>query len=844
MSEVSTGWSSRAAEALLLALACFAPWAFGSVEAWALLVVDAGVALIACLQLADHRLRGSSLSWNPALPLLLMACLAVFQTLPMPGPPRYDGLAPAEQAQVLEDEGRAIAPPPSTISKSPEASAGAAARLASGALLLTAAAGAVGGWAGFRRFALVTSVNGAAMGLFAIVQAMSWDGKIFGVRASPIVEGWRTGGPFVGHNALAAYLNLCLGLSLGLLAGGVAGRSARGPSARRGTFNPWAAYLPATILVGLLWSHSRSGILGAVAAGLILGAALGRRRLRAGLLATASVGLVALVVLTAAGGTSPFVRMTSILDKGSYGDRMEIWRASLAAWSRTPWLGSGLGTFAIAAGPEFQRDHGVVFARAENEYLDVLVEGGLIGLVAISAAVAGAAVSATRAVRAAKEPRDHALALGGCFGLVALTVQSGADFSPHIPGVAVPALILCGHLVGLASPLVTARRPALVSWARAGGAAASLAILVHSAGQARLEYRLARVGLPTPGAVAVTDVSTTVPRARLETMKSTLEAALAEHPRWAEGWLRLGFVHQGLYRSSVLDALGEEFDDEGDRATLADPLWVHGLVHSSSGGPRAAALEVLSHEPIRAHLSPAARCFLMARSLSPWSPAAHAGLATVDYLVAGESPRDHIRRALSTAGADFRTRMKVARAAAQAGLLDSAAAAWRSCLEVRDSSWELVAAEAAQVFEASEMLAQVAPDGARWPARFAEFIYDAPEDRPDRELCLAATLDRLPDDHSLGEADRSRLTAVACAGLGRGREAGEAWRRALALAPAEAGWRAEYIDWLTLQGEPAEAHEHALAGLQFHPDDARLRAAAAATAEALARGRSETLPAR
>ena len=109
--------------------------------------------------------------------------------------------------------------------------------------------------------------------LFAIVQGLTWNGRIYWVRPAHVsTNSWSVGGPFLSHSHLAAYLNMGLGLALGLLLQG----NWR-DFLRRDSTKLWTAYAAAIIAVGVIGSHSRSGFLGLLAASLLLACFLRRR---------------------------------------------------------------------------------------------------------------------------------------------------------------------------------------------------------------------------------------------------------------------------------------------------------------------------------------------------------------------------------------------------------------------------------------------------------------------------------------------------------------------------------------------------------------------------------------
>jgi O-antigen ligase len=145
-----------------------------------------------------------------------------------------------------------------------------------------------------------------------------------------------------------------------------------------------------------------------------------------------------------------------MLDSGdvSLAMRLSLWRFSWSAWQDHPIWGSGLGSFATATAPYSLRDFGVYFNRAENEYIDLLVEGGMVGLGLGLAALAAIIRGARRAWHAALEPRDWGTVLGACFGGMAVAFHSLFDYGLHVPGVGFSVVVLAAHLyrVGLRSP--------------------------------------------------------------------------------------------------------------------------------------------------------------------------------------------------------------------------------------------------------------------------------------------------------------------------------------------------------------------------------------------------------
>lgn len=225
-----------------LCLVVVSPWLFGSVEAWARLVLYVGVALLTVVGLTTA-LRSPSAVWRdalsvPSLALLGMAALAIVQGLPMPERmlAAVDSHQAAQRAELLPDgdervEGapEPVGPGAATIAEAPELAMNAAAGRAAAWLLFLAVLRLGRRPASYRRFALVVTVNAVAIALFAVIQQFTWNGKTFWFRPSPHTEAASTGGPFISHGPLAAYLNIGLGLALGLLLATPRGERRGGP---------------------------------------------------------------------------------------------------------------------------------------------------------------------------------------------------------------------------------------------------------------------------------------------------------------------------------------------------------------------------------------------------------------------------------------------------------------------------------------------------------------------------------------------------------------------------------------------------------------------------------------
>jgi len=837
---------------ILTMMACLSPWAFGSVEAWAQLGLDVGVVLLALLWALGGRPldRRWAVCCLPSLALGALVLLALLQAAPLPegllralSPATArlrSSLIPRVGELVGGDPGPSVPLPAATLSQDPEATLHTAAWLAAAWIVLQSVLNLSSRREALRRFSLALAINAAALALYSLVQALTWNGKIYGWRASP----YSSAGPFVSHNHLAAYLNLGLGLTLGFLLA---------PRENQRGRKLWSAYAATLIVAGIVVSLSRSGFIAMAGGG--LGLFLWRRPRGARL--WFSLGTLALLIplfLVVVSRAVPFQgRLATLLTSSSYGERTQIWRDAIRAWPGVPAWGTGLGSFAAAAAPYFGHATGVTYTHAENEYIEWLVEGGVVGLGLAMAFVVGVVGLGRRAWQSSSG-QERALILGAAFSGLSLLIQSGGDFAPHIPAVGMTAIILAGLVIrrGLAVATATLSRPERTPWAvhwplgELAIVCTGLIVVYHGSSRARAEsaFLSAGVALRDNGPLVriqdrlktSIDSPTAKAEPELERMRVALEQALRLRPNWAEGHLRLGLVFLHDYERCAARAISARVDDPASRTLLASPLWLHQVIHSSPDGSRESIRELVDHAPIRDHLVPAARSFLEARRCCPVLALPHAELATLDYLlIGGEKGTVYVERALRLAGSNGTLIALATQLAVQLDAPDLAAHGLRKALQTQAMDWTEVADLAGGVLTPAQVLHNVVPDS-RTALAFSDRLYAASEEQDIRRAFLEAALRRLPENRALAAAERLELEAQLWKRLEDRARAQERMEAALALEPRRASWRKDLVSWLIAWGRPREAHDQALVGFQYAPEHPEMHAALDMAAEAIARG--------
>lgn len=877
-------------EAIVLALACLSPWAIGAVDSWAGFGLASGVTLLALFHLILEWNRGwcRRIFCLPSLAIAGLGLLALAQATPIPNhtirsidrsiPKTRAELAPSESYRVAGDPRPEVGAPAETLSLDPDSSMQVAVQLA-GAWILFQASMGLGGFVTLRRFGIALTANTALLSLFSIAQSLAWQGKIYGLRTAPSTTGWFTGGPFVSHNHLAAYLNLGVGFSVAFLILASQRRPAlpasRGPAAwgSKGVIHTptnyaylTPAYAVGMILVGMLFSHSRGGFLAMVVSGVLAAVILRPKNFY--LKGLGSVLVLVPLILLVVGSTSPFLRLASILDltESGYTVRFALWRHVFPVWLQHPFLGTGLGSFAVAAAPyaDFRMDDLRFFSHAENEYLQMLVEAGVVGLALTLLAIGGIGRLAARAYKATTTVGERGMVLAGIASCIALVFQSLSDFPMHIPGITVPAVILVGYLcrIGLdgrsdaAAPASWLNR-ALSNLASFGMIALSVPVLGYEWTMARAEILVVQAGMPFPKTEMPSGGLEVLPKDVLETRQAALQAALRLRPNWWEGHYRLGMNYLGFFELTASEWLKEVADEavandpslrprerlvrKADTkptptpptplrvasSSKADPVWIHFLAHSTPPEKLTADGGLLTQEPVRDFLVPAAHEFLEARRCCPSLAAPHLRLASLDYLIEhGEPTAKHVERTLRLAGSNSPILDLAAQLALQVGDRDLAARCWHQSLEVRTDrdGWIKVADAAGGFLTPERILNEVIPsNNAGMLMRFADRLYAEPEAQAAREMFLKAALKRVPLETELTSNERLWLTSQIQARLDDRKDARPGMEAAISNEPMRSEWRHELIAWLLLWGDPEEAHHQALTGTALDPKNEGLQ---------------------
>ena len=245
----------------------------------------------------------------------------------------YDALLPAEREQPTFNTPAEPLPfePGTTLSLVPGVTQSQLVELLAAILLFLVVRHSLASPERLQRLAWVLLINGTLLAIFGLIQRVRSDtAHVYGQFIAGTVFG-----PFINRNHFPSYVNfsICLGCIL--------------------------AMLVALVMAVLVW----------------------RRRTSAqNALAILVIPLLALGILLWYGATPTLERFETeeVAEEG----RFTIWKASLAAFQHFPWMGTGLGTFPFVE-PLYRpasADQSMIHLHAHSEYIEALVEGGIVRL--------------------------------------------------------------------------------------------------------------------------------------------------------------------------------------------------------------------------------------------------------------------------------------------------------------------------------------------------------------------------------------------------------------------------------------------------------------------------------
>lgn len=289
-----------------------------------------------------------------------------------------------------------------------------------------------------KKIAIVITFFGFAYAFFAILQYVLSPDKIYGIYEVQFAQPF---GSFVNRHNFAAYMEMTMAIPLGLLFVGAVQKDRR------------LIYITAVGLMGiaLILSGSRGGLVALLAEVFFLiilttkSNSKGQIALKIGL----AVLLLTVIIFGSIfiGGESSLTRLAETAGSADFTtNRTHIWSVTLDI-IKNHWLfGAGLGSFA-AVYTTYDTFNGIErVGQAHNDYLQVLSDAGIVGLIIAGFFVFILFRTGFKNVNSKNKLR-RGIAAGALAGCFAIFVHSIFDFVLHTTAIAYLFIILVSLVV-------------------------------------------------------------------------------------------------------------------------------------------------------------------------------------------------------------------------------------------------------------------------------------------------------------------------------------------------------------------------------------------------------------
>lgn len=424
----------------------FSVIAFGAVDAWALGVSSVFAGLVSVLWAADAFLnREFRYNSTPLqIPLLALISLGTIQLLPLRRPDFADNSLAVSAVN--------------SLSLAPYSTRLALIQLFVYFVFFAAALSFINSDKRLKKIVLTIIIFGAAMAFYGILQGFVDGERIYGAR---LPAGANPFASFVNRHHFAAFMEMTVGIALGLLFG------------KATKSNKRIFLIIAVVIMGmaLIFTASRGGMISlfgvtafVVAANLLKKPAAEsnqeiaeKQNYRRNYALVGSAIALILVLFGAVlllGGDQSLIRGTGLANAEDISNgRFHFWQIGWQIFLSYPILGAGLDAFGTAF-TRFDSWNGTFrVEQAHNDYLQVLAEAGICGLVCVAAFIYLLFKQSAAVISESKDKFRRGAAIGalaGCFGVL---IHSFFDFPLRTPSNALFFLTLSAiATVSIAAP--------------------------------------------------------------------------------------------------------------------------------------------------------------------------------------------------------------------------------------------------------------------------------------------------------------------------------------------------------------------------------------------------------
>jgi len=291
-----------------------------------------------------------------------------------------------------------------------------------------------------RRLAFLIIAVGLFESLYGMLEYFSGRNQIFFMKK---VSGFTLSGTFINRNHFAGYLELVIPLAFSVLFARL--------HERPQVSSKWylrlldekymkvllTSFILLILVTGLLLSGSRGGFISFTGGmGCLLLVSFQRKLLRKKAFIVLFIFLSVSAIALLFGHDTLITRLQTLqnLDADtSLQIRLNYWKDAVTITRHFPVFGSGFGTFAHIQ-PVYQRiPSELTVEYAENDYLQMLSETGLFGMILVISVVVAYIRSTWRAWKQQQSRWAITLTAGGFSALCSLLIHSAMDFNLQIP---------------------------------------------------------------------------------------------------------------------------------------------------------------------------------------------------------------------------------------------------------------------------------------------------------------------------------------------------------------------------------------------------------------------------
>ena len=422
--EIETTWASKFLFFLLCATIIFTTLAYGTVHQPVIAIFYLIAAIIILLWAFDAFATGA-LRFNKSLvqiPLLLAFLYGIFQIIPFGSVSEVAGLNEISR----------------TISQNPFWTQIASLHFIALFIFLAALLTYIDSAKRLNKIILVITIFGFVFAFFAILQSVLSPNKIYGIyevaHATPF-------GSFVNRHNFAAFMEMCIAVPLGLMFVGAVQKDKK------------LLYVTAIALMGIaiILSGSRGGLVALLAEIFFLIFLTTKTKGYNQLILKVGLGilLVATIIVgsTLIGGESSLTRIAETVGTEDVSsNRTHIWNVTLSIIKNNFIFGTGYGSFGVAYTPYDTLNGLERVEQAHNDYLQVLSDAGIIGLIIAGLFVFTLFQSGIKNAQSSI-PFRRGVAVGALAGCFAILVHSIFDFVLHTTAIAMMFITLTALVI-------------------------------------------------------------------------------------------------------------------------------------------------------------------------------------------------------------------------------------------------------------------------------------------------------------------------------------------------------------------------------------------------------------